>query len=783
MSFIGYWKLVIRHSGRVIASFFLIFSLPVLAANTSSGGIDASSKYVWGENVGWINFGTSEGAVSVNDSALSGYAWGENTGWLSLNCSNTSSCATVDYKVAGDGSGNLSGYAWGENIGWVNFSPTFGGVTIDVNGNFAGYAWGENIGWIVFNCATTGSCATVNYKLTTDYRIRAARPECNNGTDDDGDGATDYPNDNDCGTIDDTAEGNTNGGGVSVTVSGGGFSPAPSAPPQEEVAPVPSPEVPAEEPAGVPPTAPPVTPPSEAEPLFPPVLPEAPPFSILDRLGEIIREVLPFPQARPVPSFPPITRRDLPVQTPRSFTLEWNLVNNDPVNRLVFEAPRSFFAKEFEPLRAEPDTLKVTEKRTLAKEFETLRVFPDILRIQEKGALSGKFSAINSARLLQTLALPLPPEVRSLAAKFPAVGKTFSELGVQRFSDLDKLSGLPLSLPGLSSILGISAGGGVPRSLPVSALSPELKKQMPSEVVFAKTAVQAIDFDIGVRVSEDGLVTQRIETLARKPLFLTVKPDGQTSKVTGYLLFRSRQQVSAGTLDISAASPAGNLLFALVKPVFAHESPVPVREEEQFVLQEFEYTDPDGDGIYTANIETPAVDGEYEIVTVIDYAAPSRESKKIRLITVIDPEGYIYEKLDGREVRLSKASVSLYWRNPSSDAYEVWPASDFTQENPQLTDPSGRYAFLVPEGTYILQVEAPGYAMYRSAPFRVEEGRSVHQNIAMTPKEWWKKLPDWNTLLLIALTLLTLYNMYQNRRRRRPKATGGTRIPPPEAPG
>ena len=154
-----------------IASFALtgilgFFQTPVFA---SDGTIDATYKYAWSENLGWLNFGTSEGDVHVTDSALTGYAWGENTGWISLNCSNTSSCGTVDYKVANDGSGTLSGYAWGENVGWINFNPTYGGVTINSSGDFLGYAWGENTGWISFNCANTSSCGTVDYKVKTTW--------------------------------------------------------------------------------------------------------------------------------------------------------------------------------------------------------------------------------------------------------------------------------------------------------------------------------------------------------------------------------------------------------------------------------------------------------------------------------------------------------------------------------------------------------------------------------------------------------------------------------------
>jgi len=109
------------------------------------------SQYAYGENVGWINLQPLQGpGVTVTDTGLTGYAWGENIGWISLSCTNTNSCATVEYGVKNDGAGNLSGYAWGENVGWINFAPQGGGVFIDASGNFNGTAWGENIGWITF---------------------------------------------------------------------------------------------------------------------------------------------------------------------------------------------------------------------------------------------------------------------------------------------------------------------------------------------------------------------------------------------------------------------------------------------------------------------------------------------------------------------------------------------------------------------------------------------------------------------------------------------------------
>jgi len=157
--------------GVVTATMLVVtFSFPVLAGN-----IDATDQHSWGENIGWLVWGTTEGDVTVGLTELTGYLWGENIGWVSLNCSTTSSCGTVDYSVARNGS-TISGYAWGENVGWISFNcmntSSCGTVSYSTSynestGEFSGHAWGENIGWIVMNCSTTSSCGTVDYKVST----------------------------------------------------------------------------------------------------------------------------------------------------------------------------------------------------------------------------------------------------------------------------------------------------------------------------------------------------------------------------------------------------------------------------------------------------------------------------------------------------------------------------------------------------------------------------------------------------------------------------------------
>jgi hypothetical protein len=189
---------LLRKKGLAIFFFFVLVFSPSAARAGHIGVIDSTERYAWGENIGWVDFGTSQGAVRINNGELSGYAWGENIGWISLNCQNNNSCDQAKFAVSVGEDGRLSGYAWGENVGWINFQPGGGGVTINADGVFFGYAWGENVGWIVFNCATTQSCDQVSYLVSTDWRPSQARAICHNGLDDDGDGLIDYPDDPDC---------------------------------------------------------------------------------------------------------------------------------------------------------------------------------------------------------------------------------------------------------------------------------------------------------------------------------------------------------------------------------------------------------------------------------------------------------------------------------------------------------------------------------------------------------------------------------------------------------
>ena len=375
-------------------------------------------------------------------------------------------------------------------------------------------------------------------------------------------------------------------------------------------------------------------------------------------------------------------------------------------------------------------------------------------------ALRGEWFLLPREPIRELALAPLPRDIQLLAQKFPDFGKTLREVGVHKFADLPRARNVNLLLPGLSQSAGRRNVLGL--NLSFEKLPPAVVTKVPSEIIFARAAGGKLDFDINLSVAQNGRPAQRIRTIAGNTMNLVVKPGHPVTAVRGYLVFRSRKPQS-----VSQAVPKEIFLASLffTNPAFAYPSDGPPPEvEERLVLVSFEYTDPDGDGIYTADIQAPVVDGEYEVITVMDYTDPALGSKEIRLVTVIDPEGYVYERVRGQELRVSNAIVTLYYLNAAIKQYELWPAKDFQQENPQITDSRGSYSFLVPEGTYYLAVQAPGYLSYEGRPFTVDASTGgVHTNIELSTKYWLLDFLDIKTILLIAIVFLLFYNFHRDK--------------------
>ncbi|MEA3249689.1 MAG: hypothetical protein U9Q03_05040 [Patescibacteria group bacterium] len=120
-----------------------------------------------------------------------GWLWSGTIGWISLNCTNTATCATIDYGVtltdtAGFfGWADMTGWAWSETMGWVCFGTTCGGTTPEGGASYAQFRddfggkqdqlWGwakidslGDDGWISLNCENLAECASSNYHVSLD---------------------------------------------------------------------------------------------------------------------------------------------------------------------------------------------------------------------------------------------------------------------------------------------------------------------------------------------------------------------------------------------------------------------------------------------------------------------------------------------------------------------------------------------------------------------------------------------------------------------------------------
>ncbi|MBI4087639.1 MAG: carboxypeptidase regulatory-like domain-containing protein [Candidatus Liptonbacteria bacterium] len=662
------------------------------------------------------------------------YAWGETTGWLNFGTTGG------DVRIS---DATLVGYVWSENYGWINLNPSNGGVKNNGFGHLSGFAWGEQIGAIgfegvtilsngVFTGTASGTVAgRINFdcdhcKVVTDWRAPTASSEgvaAGGGGGGGGGGA-----------------GVASGQGWAVTINGGaGRAENPNVTLAFTVSP-------------------------------------ATTAMILSNFSDF---------------------RDAHVES-FAGSRSWNICSgaaNCPYGSYTVYA--RFFDSEnaaspivsasilYEQEQGIAGAIKRTLEQLIPPFLRPGTGAPSVAALPPRVApppLRSAWNLIPKEPVREFVFAPLPKELTRLAEKFPQLAKTLKDVGIARQSDLSKLLPVTLSLPGLTERVGVSRtqvlpGGEIVSEggIPLSELAPDLKKSVPTEIVFVRSKDGKVDFEINLGLSESGVLEKRIQAVTGSELELAIKPIGAVHGITGHVLLRNRDRsdsVGVRSNPFTLRQALASLVFQT--PVFAEEVPrEKVEVERRLALSEFEYADPDNDGIYTATITMPNVYGEYDIVTIISYKDPELGTRQIMLTAVVDPEGYVYEKQGGKEARIAQATVSLYSLNPATNKYELWPAEEYSQHNPQVTDMSGSYAFLVPPGNYYLAAKAPGYAKYTGQQFSVSAGKEVHLAIELRPQGILPGV-DWETAVIVLVILLLVLNFLMDRRR--------NRLPPPEPP-
>ena len=322
-----------------------------------------------------------------------------------------------------------------------------------------------------------------------------------------------------------------------------------------------------------------------------------------------------------------------------------------------------------------------------------------------KGVFSGE-DIVPRSKIARFVFSPLPNNLRIVANKFPEIEKTFEDVGVATISDLPKLVGTKITIPDLASFDEV--------------------KDVPSEVIFARSSGESIELGTTLTVSDNGQVRQVLNTVIGQEIVLAVRPEGTPRSITGRIILYPEQVFGQEEETSSNLAQVASKLLALVRST---EFSGPIGDRRA-IVDNFQYLDRNGDGLYEAKVTLPTAVGRYNIQTVIEEE--NGRSKQLELVTVIDPMGYVYRKAGGDEARLKDVTVSIYHRNPETGIFSLWNAKDFQQVNPQITDKTGRYSFLVPEGSYYLKAEAEGYGTFMGKEFKVEKGKNVHENIELS---------------------------------------------------
>ena len=318
-------------------------------------------------------------------------------------------------------------------------------------------------------------------------------------------------------------------------------------------------------------------------------------------------------------------------------------------------------------------------------------------------------------------------------------------------SVIQKLVGKKWTIPGFTnSTLSNQTRKETPQSIlsqPTSleSLSLQAKKSIPTDIVFPKIAGGLVDLPIFLSFNTQGIGTQRFNTLSGSPMNLLIKPSQSARSIRSVVTLKKTNFSKINTFILAQDSPSNtkNVFTASLADLSETNIPViPYKENVSFVVQRFEYI-LQQDGIYQANLVSPAVEGEYEITTTIEYDNANIPLNQTKLVMVIDPEGYVYTQLREGRLRIQGAKVSIYQLNLTTKKYELWNAAIFNQKNPIITDESGKYAFLVPPGAYYIKAEAKNFKIWQSANFPVRENNSLHIDIPLKKKNFFERIFGW----------------------------------------
>ncbi|OGV91430.1 hypothetical protein A3A66_00040 [Microgenomates group bacterium RIFCSPLOWO2_01_FULL_46_13] len=124
-----------------------------------------------------------------------------------------------------------------------------------------------------------------------------------------------------------------------------------------------------------------------------------------------------------------------------------------------------------------------------------------------------------------------------------------------------------------------------------------------------------------------------------------------------------------------------------------------------------------------------AKEGTYQIVAYsLDDAGNQTERNLGTIIAV--PSGLV----EGEANVLKEALVTIYTYDPSTKKYSLWSASEWGQANP-LPVTTGNYTLILPAGTYLAQISAPGHMTVKTKIFSPDKTTILNSDFILPRKK------------------------------------------------
>lgn len=141
---------------------------------------------------------------------------------------------------------------------------------------------------------------------------------------------------------------------------------------------------------------------------------------------------------------------------------------------------------------------------------------------------------------------------------------------------------------------------------------------------------------------------------------------------------------------------------------------------------QFDMKQDQGSGLWSGAMKFNAT-GLYDLSVEAVDGAGNRTNRQLYTVTVASP---LRVKNSSNEAPES-AAATLFVRSDELNRWEIWDGRAYGQQNPQSVTGGGELGYLIPKGTYYLEILAPGYKKKTSDVFTVESTQSLNQQIIL----------------------------------------------------